>query len=122
MVFSIRQQMVMGPTPPGTGVIAEAFGSTEAKSTSPQRAPFSSLSIPTSITAAPSLTMSPVTNFALPIDEDVCPAGDLCKTGGPGMADGHRCIPVKEKLCNRKTDYLAPADHDGILAGNLATG
>ena len=27
MVFSIRQQMVIGPTPPGTGVITEALGS-----------------------------------------------------------------------------------------------
>ena len=34
-VFSIRQQMVMGPTPPGTGVMADALGSTAAKSTSP---------------------------------------------------------------------------------------
>ena len=30
MVFSIRQQMVIGPTPPGTGVITEAFGSIAA--------------------------------------------------------------------------------------------
>ena len=67
MVFSMRQQMVIGPTPPGTGVITEALGSTEAKSTSPQSFPFSSRSIPTSITAAPSLTMSPVTNFARPM-------------------------------------------------------
>ena len=28
MVFSIRQVMVMGPTPPGTGVMTDAFGST----------------------------------------------------------------------------------------------
>jgi hypothetical protein len=26
MVFSIRQQMVIGPTPPGTGVMTDAFG------------------------------------------------------------------------------------------------
>ena len=35
IVFSIRQQIVIGPTPPGTGVMTEAFGSTAAKSTSP---------------------------------------------------------------------------------------
>lgn len=29
-VFSIRQQMVIGPTPPGTGVITEARGATAA--------------------------------------------------------------------------------------------
>ena len=30
IVFSIRQVMVIGPTPPGTGVITEALGSTAA--------------------------------------------------------------------------------------------
>jgi hypothetical protein len=30
MVFSMRQQMVIGPTPPGTGVITEALGSIAA--------------------------------------------------------------------------------------------
>ena len=40
---------------------------TSSKSTSPQSFPFSSLSIPTSITAAPSFTNSLVTNFAFPI-------------------------------------------------------
>ncbi len=58
--------MVIGPTPPGTGVMAEAMGATEAKSTSPQSLPFSSRFMPTSITTAPSLTISAVTNFALP--------------------------------------------------------
>lgn len=28
MVFSIRQHMVIGPTPPGTGVMTEALGAT----------------------------------------------------------------------------------------------
>ncbi len=30
IVFSIKQQMVMGPTPPGTGVMTEAFSATAA--------------------------------------------------------------------------------------------
>ena len=30
MVFSMRQVMVIGPTPPGTGVITDAFGSIAA--------------------------------------------------------------------------------------------
>ena len=30
IVFSIRQQIVIGPTPPGTGVMTEASGSTAA--------------------------------------------------------------------------------------------
>ena len=57
IVFSIRQQIVIGPTPPGTGVMTEAFGSTAAKSTSPHNFPVSgSRFTPTSITTAPSRT------------------------------------------------------------------
>lgn len=37
--FDISMAMVMGPTPPGTGVIAEVFGATLSKSTSPQSFP-----------------------------------------------------------------------------------
>ncbi len=37
MVFAMSMAMVMGPTPPGTGVMAEHLGATESKSTSPTR-------------------------------------------------------------------------------------
>src|SRR5207249_707150 len=53
--------MVIGPTPPGTGVIARARAATLANSTSPTSLPVSRRLIPTSITHAPSFTMSPVT-------------------------------------------------------------
>ncbi len=58
--------MVIGPTPPGTGVIQPATSLTASKSTSPTR-PSSVRLVPTSMTAAPGLTMSGVTNFGLPI-------------------------------------------------------
>ena len=35
-VFDSSDTIVIGPTPPGTGVINEAFSLTESKSTSPQ--------------------------------------------------------------------------------------
>ena len=41
IVFSIRQQIVIGPTPPGTGVMTDALGSMAAKSTSPHSLPVS---------------------------------------------------------------------------------
>ena len=47
--------IVIGPTPPGTGVIAPATLLADSKSTSPHNLLFSSLCIPTSITVAPSL-------------------------------------------------------------------
>ena len=63
--------MVIGPTPPGTGVIMEAFSFTASKSTSPQRMAFPSGVLPmrltpTSITTAPSFTMSAVTALGRP--------------------------------------------------------
>ena len=57
---------VSNPTPPGTGVICEATSFTPAKSTSPTR-PVSSRFMPTSITTAPGLTMSAVTNRGRPM-------------------------------------------------------
>ena len=48
----------MGPTPPGTGVIALATLETSSKSTSPTR-PVSVLLIPTAIPIAPFFTQSP---------------------------------------------------------------
>src|SRR6266704_2428417 len=65
--------IVIGPTPPGTGVIAPATCFTSAYFTSPtSRWPFfvdgsSTRFVPTSITTAPGLTMSPVTNSGFPI-------------------------------------------------------
>src|SRR5690554_6821996 len=64
--------MVIGPTPPGTGVIWEAFGATSSNFTSPTNLnPLfldgsEILWIPTSITTAPSLTISAVTKPGLP--------------------------------------------------------
>ena len=49
--------IVIGPTPPGTGVIAPATSLTGSKSTSPTR-PSSVRLVPTSITVAPGLTIS----------------------------------------------------------------
>ena len=50
--------MVSGPTPPGTGVIAEATSTADAKSTSPTIRPSTTL-IPTSTTTAPGLSIAP---------------------------------------------------------------
>ena len=51
--------LVTGPTPPGTGVMAEATRSAESKSTSPTSRPSTTL-MPTSTTTAPRRSMSPV--------------------------------------------------------------
>jgi len=61
-VFASKQAIVMGPTPPGTGVIARATFDASSKSTSPTRRSFPSLVIrliPTSMIVAPGLIQPP---------------------------------------------------------------
>jgi len=66
-VLRISMAMVMGPTPPGLGVILPAMGSRALKSTSPtRREPVLAVGslmrfTPTSMTTAPGLTMSALT-------------------------------------------------------------
>ena len=60
-----KHAIVIGPTPPGTGVIAFATFETSSKSTSPTK-PESVLLIPTSITIAPFLTQSLLTSYGFP--------------------------------------------------------
>ena len=64
-VLLSKHAIVIGPTPPGTGVIALATLETSLKSTSPT-IPKSVLLIPTSITMAPFFTQSPLTNLGIP--------------------------------------------------------
>src|SRR5690606_3839298 len=65
-VFCISIATVIGPTPPGTGVIHEARSAAAAKSTSPQSDPSSQRLMPTSMTMAPGLIQSPRTMPGLP--------------------------------------------------------
>ena len=62
-MFLSKQAIVIGPTPPGTGVIAFATLETVVNFTSPTNllllfSSFGNLFIPTSITIDPSLTQS----------------------------------------------------------------
>src|SRR5437899_8009224 len=66
-VLASNVAMVIGPTPPGTGVIHDARFFAAAKSTSPQSLPSAFRLIPTSITIAPGLIQSPCTKPALPM-------------------------------------------------------
>src|SRR5256885_1932287 len=65
-VFSSNIAIVMGPTPPGTGVIHDAVPSQLWKSTSPVSLPSASRLMPTSMTTAPGFTMLAVTRLGLP--------------------------------------------------------
>merc|ERR1719454_2126731 len=71
-VFFSKEAMVMGPTPPGTGVIFEATLDADSKSTSPtrRRPDFRDASgmkfVPTSTTTHPGFNQLPLTNWAWP--------------------------------------------------------
>ena len=65
MVFLSKQAIVIGPTPPGTGVSAFAFFETSSKCTSPT-IPLSVLFMPTSMTIESFLTQSPRTSSGIP--------------------------------------------------------
>ena len=65
-VFFISIAIVIGPTPPGTGVIAPAIGSAVLKSTSPTSVLGAIRFMPTSITTAPGFIISPVMKFGIP--------------------------------------------------------
>ena len=64
-MFFNKHAIVIGPTPPGTGVRALAFFETSSNATSPT-IPFSILFIPTSITIASFLTQSALTSSGIP--------------------------------------------------------
>src|SRR5262249_13817129 len=70
IVLSMRQAIVIGPTPPGTGVMAPATSATSAKATSPTirfaPPPAAIRLIPISITVAPGLIHSRITISGLP--------------------------------------------------------
>ena len=65
-VFSNKQARVIGPTPPGTGVIQAARLIASSKPTSPINWPLSWRLMPTSMTIAPGLIHSPLTKLAIP--------------------------------------------------------
>ena len=64
-MFFNKHAIVIGPTPPGTGVRAFAFFETSSNATSPT-IPLSVLFIPTSITIVSFLTQSPFTSSGIP--------------------------------------------------------
>ena len=67
-----------GPTPPGTGVIAETTGLADSKSTSPTSLSPTTL-IPTSTTTAPGLSISPVIRPGTPAATTTISASRVCR-------------------------------------------
>ena len=84
-VLTKSDAMVIGPTPPGTGVMASAFSDTlvEVHISLPSGSPAwrvasSTRLMPTSMTTAPSLTMSAVIAFGCPMAATRMSALSVC--------------------------------------------
>mmetsp|Transcript_786 Transcript_786/g.2014 ORF Transcript_786/g.2014 Transcript_786/m.2014 type:complete len:213 (+) Transcript_786:1625-2263(+) len=97
--------MVMGPTPPGTGVMCAATSLAAAKSTSPtSRYPrlaegSSTALMPTSITAQPGLSQAPCTNLGRPHAATTMSASRM-KCSGSGVRE---CTTVTVALRSCKS-------------------
>src|SRR6516225_5953736 len=65
-VFDRSMAIVMGPTPPGTGVMWEARSAAAANSTSPTSLPLGRRLMPTSMTTAPGFTHAPLMSSGTP--------------------------------------------------------
>ena len=111
--------MVIGPTPPGTGVIDDAT-SIAPGSTSPTR-PASVRFIPTSTTTARSLTMSGETSAgdADRGDDHVGVERVALQVLRVRMAERHRRVRLLEQVHDGLADDRAAADHDRARAVEL---
>ena len=86
--------IVIGPTPPGTGVIAAATSRRPPRSRRRRQRPASPRLMPTSITTAPGLTISAPTSRgdAHRGDQHVGLAADRGEVAGARVAHGHRRV------------------------------
>ena len=106
--------MVMGPTPPGTGVIYDALGATFSKSTSPTslyprgESGSSTRLMPTSMMTAPSLTISAVSNLGLP--------------AATMMISAVRHIDLRSRVFEWQTVTVASPNEAALIPGRVRYG
>ena len=121
--------MVIGPTPPGTGVIAPATVAALSKCTSPTSrvlpSPRSGASIrlmPTSITVAPGLIQSPGTISGRPDGghHDISPPHGGGQIPGARMRDGHGAAVAQKQVRHGFADDIAAPDDHGVKARQAA--
>ena len=111
--------MVIGPTPPGTGVMAEARLLASANSTSPTSFFSPTRFTPTSITTAPSFIPFDHLRFAGSGDQDVGHADPGGEIPGSRMAEGNSGVLLQAHERHRFADNIGAADHNHLLAGQI---
>ena len=120
-VLRIRQAMVIGPTPPGTGVIALATSDADAKVDVADEARFGA--IDPDIDHASAGFQPIALDHLRPShrgDHDVPPAHDFGQVLRPAVGDGHRAACADQQQRHRLANDIRPADHDRSLATEVA--
>ena len=116
-MFASSIAIVIGPTPPGTGVIAPATSLTASNSTSPT-SPSSVRLVPTSITVAPGLTISAPTSRGEPTAATRMSARE--QTAGRSRVREWQTVTVafspEEQRRERPADQDRAAEHHGLSA------
>ena len=118
--------MVIGPTPPGTGVIAPATSAASSKATSPTSRP-----LPSSVGDAVDADVDDGRARLDPVapdhlrpadggDDDVGPPHDRGQVAGARMGDGHGAALAEQQLRHRLADDVGAADHHRVEPGELA--
>ena len=116
--------IVIGPTPPGTGVI-HAARSWPPRNRRRRRACRPALRLmPTSMTIAPGLIQSPCTNYGLPTaaTSDVRLAHDARQIARRRMADRHRAARHQQLERHRPADDVRLPDDHRVLADEILAG
>ena len=124
-VFSISMAMVIGPTPPGTGVMSAARSRAAANSTSPTSLPSAMRLVPTSMTTAPGLIQAPRIELRAADRRDQHVGARRPRprrSRGARVADGHRRVALEQQEGDRLADQVAAADHHGARAVQLDAG
>ncbi len=116
-VFCIRQAIVIGPTPPGTGVIALATSLTASKSTSPCSP--SSRPVHAHVDHGRS-RLDPV-GLDHPVaadrgDQDVGAPAHPGKVARARVAHGHGGVGAEQELGHRLAEQVRAPDHDRLRA------
>ena len=123
-VFASSVAIVIGPTPPGTGVIQPATSFAASKSTSPQSLPSGRRLMPTSMTIAPGLIQSPGTNLRLADTRhhDVALPHDARQIARGRVADRHGAARHQQLQRHRPADDVRLADDHRVLADQVLAG
>ena len=124
-VLRRRQATVIGPTPPGTGVIAPATSAASANATSPTRRG-SAVRAVDAVDAdvdhrgtGPDPVAADHLRPADRRDQDVGAAAFLRQVAGARVRERDRAVGAEQQRCHRLADDVGAADHDDPSPGEV---